>query len=955
MVLFALLLHISYFLQEFKSSQAVTRYEQALHKKTQELIHEKYFDKFNFYFAKPVNEILANAFVPHVITFKDYLYYDDDREFLKRYYQRQEFSGKLHILSDFYDQNFHQMLPNLCIHEQNKIVLKRNLKLHKIFINRINEHGNIPQTARMNNSPTYKRNAALLAKHYGDESESEMDSEPEKKYSPRDRDFQPVGGEGGQSFQKMLERFENNHSRGSYETTMHDIYGDGSSSRGSSKPKNPPKNKEITDRKFNNRQKVLEEEKDEGIRGNEHGNQGLEDYFYNEYEDSGVDFDLLRKNANNRKELYSEGQSLTLTNLHESFHKLNENLFADEHVSWVGMSSHKAENSDIYAVEEFFNPQFENRSNHFQENRATASSVHKKEQQGEKVQASKPTQQHEIPPLKMNTESLTLKKGDLAQLKQQQLGYSPPNRDGGHKPSDQKTQKSSGSNSQVPLTVTAKTLKNDTDTKKITELIQKTKTLKPSPSEVNLRLDAMTKNLAYNDPSGAQTHRQFTSQPIPSPKKTPSSAQKFHNTRKITKEEPKLSAKEATKAHFKFPSEFVDEKARQALTDISKNGPASRMSKDSLATTASLNKQSQQSSSHKASGIEPNLSNGKIPGVGMTDAKPSNAIKPENSSELRSNPSTRTRATPVTSFKEQNTQSQQQNRGIANTQLAAARKLNQHRVISNEGLSNSNTLSAINQYLLSSANSLNSSKSNQDSLTSPERLFSTVGGKIERAEGLLSYPDSKTQSRPSTSNKGSFKGSLKKESPGQKTDRPLSTRAHTSGEAPLKLHTTSTTALKGREVLAKGKNDNKMKLDLGQIKKKGSLNSKDDSEENNPGFWSSRSGKAGYDELDSHRGYPTKTEENLYGRNSSKENLGKGLQKPNGQEKGNVKTAGGKGLSQEQFQLERYREVLLRSSLMKQANQNAADVKKVNTLGAGEKRMGTPLSQATKKTSKLKK
>lgn len=47
-------------------------------------MHNQYFDTFNFYFSKPINEILANVIVPHVVNFKDYLYYDDDNEYLKR-------------------------------------------------------------------------------------------------------------------------------------------------------------------------------------------------------------------------------------------------------------------------------------------------------------------------------------------------------------------------------------------------------------------------------------------------------------------------------------------------------------------------------------------------------------------------------------------------------------------------------------------------------------------------------------------------------------------------------------------------------------------------------------------------------------------------------------------------------------------------------------------------------
>lgn len=38
---------------------------------SKEWMFKTYFEKFNFYFAKPINEILANLDIPHVIFFKD--------------------------------------------------------------------------------------------------------------------------------------------------------------------------------------------------------------------------------------------------------------------------------------------------------------------------------------------------------------------------------------------------------------------------------------------------------------------------------------------------------------------------------------------------------------------------------------------------------------------------------------------------------------------------------------------------------------------------------------------------------------------------------------------------------------------------------------------------------------------------------------------------------------------
>jgi hypothetical protein len=54
-------------------------------------IYNKYFEAFNFYFAKPINEILANVpNIDHIVAFKDYLVYDEEGEYLKRYVKNYE-------------------------------------------------------------------------------------------------------------------------------------------------------------------------------------------------------------------------------------------------------------------------------------------------------------------------------------------------------------------------------------------------------------------------------------------------------------------------------------------------------------------------------------------------------------------------------------------------------------------------------------------------------------------------------------------------------------------------------------------------------------------------------------------------------------------------------------------------------------------------------------------------
>ena len=53
------------------------------------MIEFKYFEAFYFYFCKSINEILANISVPNAILYKDVTFNEPDREYLKKYYNRQ--------------------------------------------------------------------------------------------------------------------------------------------------------------------------------------------------------------------------------------------------------------------------------------------------------------------------------------------------------------------------------------------------------------------------------------------------------------------------------------------------------------------------------------------------------------------------------------------------------------------------------------------------------------------------------------------------------------------------------------------------------------------------------------------------------------------------------------------------------------------------------------------------
>ncbi len=113
-------------------------------------LERKYFEAFNFYFAKPINEILANMTLPHVILYKEFIYEDHENEYLKRYYQRHEVPMKVEALTSFYHHSFKETRPNLCLLEQHKILQKRDQKQMKIFLSKNNkaEGEKPPQTDR---------------------------------------------------------------------------------------------------------------------------------------------------------------------------------------------------------------------------------------------------------------------------------------------------------------------------------------------------------------------------------------------------------------------------------------------------------------------------------------------------------------------------------------------------------------------------------------------------------------------------------------------------------------------------------------------------------------------------------------------------------------------------------------------------------------------------------------
>lgn len=176
---------------------------------SKEIIWNKYFDSFNFYFAKPVNEILAEVSTPQTILYKDLLYYDDDREFLRRFYTREEYPGKYSVLNEYYTSENIVPKPNLSIHDQNKIILKRNLRLHRLYLHKLSAYKEIPETARAY-APVAKRLEKELL------SSDEQSNEPENN----GEQLPPANA---QNIIGLLDKPDVG-GRQSFETRLHDIY-----------------------------------------------------------------------------------------------------------------------------------------------------------------------------------------------------------------------------------------------------------------------------------------------------------------------------------------------------------------------------------------------------------------------------------------------------------------------------------------------------------------------------------------------------------------------------------------------------------------------------------------------------------------------------------------------------------------------------------------------------------
>ena len=144
---------------------------------------------------------------------KDFQYLDDEQEHLKRYYSSSEQAGKFALITDYYGKNEDNPKPNLVIHQQNQIILKRNRKIRKL---QLSKRGEFDQPY------LGPRNKEEIKHEFSDE-DSQFTAEncEEQCESTSDRKRASFKQE---NFVDLLEKEEKKKAPISYESYLYDIY-----------------------------------------------------------------------------------------------------------------------------------------------------------------------------------------------------------------------------------------------------------------------------------------------------------------------------------------------------------------------------------------------------------------------------------------------------------------------------------------------------------------------------------------------------------------------------------------------------------------------------------------------------------------------------------------------------------------------------------------------------------
>ena len=130
------------------------------------MVHKKLSNKYNctkeFYDSKKIDELIYNDPSKYSSLFKEYLLYEEDTEFLRRYYSSSELPKKLKHILFFYDK-YSKVFPNYTIMEGSKYLYKNIQKKQKMIDNlqEIKKQENINKKHVLENNTTILNSTAI--------------------------------------------------------------------------------------------------------------------------------------------------------------------------------------------------------------------------------------------------------------------------------------------------------------------------------------------------------------------------------------------------------------------------------------------------------------------------------------------------------------------------------------------------------------------------------------------------------------------------------------------------------------------------------------------------------------------------------------------------------------------------------------------------------------------------
>jgi len=116
----------------------------------QQSLENKYFESFNFYFAKPINEIVSGSKTSHAILFRDYNFYDNRHESMRRWYTTPESVLRLNNYADFFEEIKKQYYAYITSKEAMSTLSNRLYVIHHLkHNNNKSEQSNRANSRRM--------------------------------------------------------------------------------------------------------------------------------------------------------------------------------------------------------------------------------------------------------------------------------------------------------------------------------------------------------------------------------------------------------------------------------------------------------------------------------------------------------------------------------------------------------------------------------------------------------------------------------------------------------------------------------------------------------------------------------------------------------------------------------------------------------------------------------------